>query len=260
MSYSISTYTLFHLPIDVAIERLILKGWRSIEMMGEGKNHGRILLDMDQTTLKKIAKLGKDNDVTFGLHLPIDGFNPASSDEETIKIWKKCLSIIDIIDVKYVLMHPGINVSVRDGIESTVLFAKRMLEDLPDQTKLVIENIPNTKNGIGVQIDQLVSIIHKINDERARIMLDTGHCYMNEKEQFLNECEKTFLYLFGLHINDNHGKEDEHLQIGEGTIPFEQLFLHINERDLEYVLETKSVDRAEHSKLQIMKCMSQPKK
>lgn len=259
MSYSVSTYTLFHLPIDEAIERLILKGWRSIEIMGEGKGHGRVLLDLDQTKLKKIAQLGKDNDVTFGFHLPIDGFNPASNDEETINTWEKCLSIIDIIDVKYVLMHPGTNVSVHDGIESTVLFAKRMLEDLPNQIKIVIENIPNTENGIGVQIDQLVSIIHKINDDRVRIMLDTGHCYMNEKEQFLNECQKALPYLFGLHINDNHGKEDEHLQIGEGTIPFEQLFLHINERELEYVLETKSVDRAEHSKLQIMKYMNQTK-
>jgi len=256
MSYSVSTYTLFHLPVDVAIERLILKGWKSIEIMGEGKDHGRVLLDMDQIKLKKIAKLGKDHGVTFGLHLPIDGFNPASGDEETINTWKKCLLIIDIIDVKYVLMHPGTNISVHEGIESTVFFAKRMLESLPSQTKVVIENIPYTENGIGVKIEQLISIIHKINDDRARIMLDTGHCYMNENEQFLIECEKAFPYLFGLHINDNHGKEDEHLQIDEGTIPFEQLFLHLKESDLEYVLETNSLDRAEHSKLQIMGFMN----
>lgn len=259
MRYSISTFTLFHLPIDVAIEKLILEGWKSIELMGEGKGHGRILLRMDQKELEKINKLAKDNDVTFGFHLPIENFNPATSDKETKAIWEKCLSIIEIIDVTYVLMHPGTNVSVQAGIESTAMFAKGMLHDLSNQTKVIIENVPYSDNSIGIEIEQLTSIIHKINDDRAAIMLDVGHCYMNKNDLFLNECEKAFPYLFGLHINDNNGKEDEHLQIGYGSIPFESLFLHLREKDLTYVLETNTIEQAEYSKLQIVKFMQHHK-
>ena len=84
-------------------------------------------------------------------------------------------------------------------------------------------------------------------------MFDTGHCYMNceSDEEFLKEFEKVTDYLFGLHINDNHGEEDEHLGIGEGKISFKQLFLNCKELKLEFVLETNSVERAEQSRQEI---------
>ena len=253
MRYSISTYTLFHHPIDQAIDQLIAEGWKSIEIMGEGKNHGRLLFEMDTAQVTEISKIAKDNGVSFGLHLPIAGFNPACVDDETEDIWKQCVPIIESLDVKYVLLHPGENPSVEAGIESTARFVKKMLQELPPKTDLVVENIPAMNNGIGVSIDQLISILHKVNDNRARMMLDTGHCYMNENVQFLTECEKAIPYLYGLHINDNHGKSDEHLQIGEGTIPFEHLLRQLKGKDVEFVLETNTVARAEYSKRDIMR-------
>ncbi|MEK3934930.1 sugar phosphate isomerase/epimerase family protein [Sporosarcina sp. FSL W7-1349] len=253
MRHSISTYTLFSEPIDEAIDRLIADGWKSIELMGEGAHHGRLLFDMDPARLTEISDRAKDKGVSFGLHLPISGFNPALADEETEAIWQQCLPVIESLDVKYVLLHPGENPSIEAGIESTARFAQKMLEDLPAKTDLVVENIPAMKNGIGVSIDQLISILHKINDHCAQMMLDTGHCYMNEREHFLAECEKAIPYLYGLHINDNHGEHDEHLQIGEGMIPFERLLLLLKEKEVEYVLETNTVERAEHSKREIMK-------
>ncbi|HHY20512.1 MAG TPA: hypothetical protein GX525_01225 [Bacilli bacterium] len=47
--------------------------------MGEGKQHGRLLFEMDEAKLEEIVKLAKDNGVSFGYHLPIHGFNPAWS-------------------------------------------------------------------------------------------------------------------------------------------------------------------------------------
>ncbi|HHY20511.1 MAG TPA: hypothetical protein GX525_01220 [Bacilli bacterium] len=50
-----------------------------------------------------------------------------------------------------------------------------------------------------------------------------------------------------------HGQVDEHLQIGKGTIPFEQLFLLLIGKEVQYVLETNTVARAEYSKREIMR-------
>lgn len=247
MSYSISTYTLFTLPIEAAVEALILKGWKSIEIMGEGRSHGRLLLDMDRTQLEKIARLGKDNGVSFGFHLPIVGFNPAKVDEETEHIWEKCLFIAEMLEVKYVLFHLGSNPSVSDGLESVANFSKKMLRELPEKTKLVVENVPYAKKAVGTSIDELNKVIEMIDNPRAGIMLDTGHCYMNEQARFLGECTKAFPHLYGLHINDNHGVSDEHLQIGEGTIPFGPLLFALEDRSVKYVFETNTVERAENS-------------
>ncbi|RKJ26643.1 sugar phosphate isomerase/epimerase, partial [Butyricicoccus sp. 1XD8-22] len=40
MNFSISSYTLFSLPIEEAIEQLVNSGWKSIEIMCEGELHG----------------------------------------------------------------------------------------------------------------------------------------------------------------------------------------------------------------------------
>lgn len=251
MRYSISTYTLFALPMEAAIQALILKGWKSIELMGEGNYHGRPLLDMGRSELEQMARLGKEHGVSFGFHLPIVGFNPASADSETKRIKEKCLFIAEMLDMEYVLFHLGTHPSVEDGIESAASFAKEMLNELPVKTKLVIENVPYAEGAVGTSMDQLISVIQKIDDPRAGIMLDTGHCYMNEGEQFLDECQKVFPHLYGLHINDNHGESDEHLQIGEGTIPFQPLLTALHGKPLKYVFETNTVDRAEHSMNQV---------
>ncbi|RST77347.1 sugar phosphate isomerase/epimerase [Siminovitchia acidinfaciens] len=252
MRYSISTYTLFALPIEPAIEALILKGgWKSIEIMGEGKYHGRLLLNMERSEIENMARHAKENGVSFGFHLPIEGFNPASPDEETEQIWKKCLLIAEILEVEYVLFHLGSNPSIVAGLKSAADFSKKMLQELPEKTRLVIENVPDAENAVGASIDDLVSVIEMINDPRAGIMLDTGHCYMNEGEQFLDECQKAFPHLYGLHINDNHGEMDEHLQIGEGTIPFQPVLSALNGKPLKYVFETNTVERAEHSMNQV---------
>ncbi|RWR11882.1 sugar phosphate isomerase/epimerase family protein [Siminovitchia fortis] len=248
MGYSISTYTLFALPIEPAVEALMLKGgWKSIEIMGEGKYHGRLLLYMERSEIGNLARLAKENDVSFGFHLPIEGFNPASPDEETEQIWKKCLSIAKILEVEYVLFHLGSNPSIDGGLKSAADFSNKMLQELPEKTRLLIENVPDAENAIGTSIDELVSVIQMIDDPRAGIMLDTGHCYINGQAGFLDECRKAYPYLYGLHINDNHGSSDEHLQIGEGTIPFQPLLQELKGRPIKYVFETNTVDRAEHS-------------
>ncbi|BDH60710.1 AP endonuclease [Lysinibacillus sp. PLM2] len=251
MKFSISSYTLFSLPIEEAIEQLVTNGWKSIEIMCEGELHGERLLEMDDFQLKKIAQFAKGNGVSFGLHLPIKLFNPALVDEETIQIWEKCLRIVRTLEVNYVLLHPGYNPSLEDGIDLASRFIKEILEDLPKQTKVVVENVPLAEQVIGSSMNQLLTIIQKVNDPRVSIMLDTGHCYMNSKETFIEECQKSYDNLFGLHINDNHGTVDEHLAIGEGDIPFRQLIADLKGKNLLFVLETNSVIRAEHSQQNI---------
>lgn len=251
MHCAISTYTLFSKSIDEAIRMLIYDGWKHIEIMGEGTHHGRMLLQMDASQLNKLAQLGRENGVTFGYHLPIEGFNPANPFEDTYELWKKCKTIIELFDMKYILFHPGENPSSKEGLHNTATFAKNVLQDLPDNVFLLIENVPRANDRIGSSIEQLVQIIIKTDDKRLKIMLDTGHCYMNDKDNFLKECQKAYPYLFGLHVNDNHGLTDEHLQIGEGTIPFHDLFQSLPRKELTMVLETNTVQRALNSKQQI---------
>lgn len=55
------------------------------------------------------------------------------------------------------------------------------------------------------------------------VHLDVGHAFvmggMKEIERYLKAFSRKTLYV---HIHDNHGKEDEHLGIGEGSIDFRE--------------------------------------
>jgi sugar phosphate isomerase/epimerase len=253
VNISISTYTLFSMPVQEAVEELIQRGWKSIEIMGDGDHHGKLLFQMDEVQLQSIANFAQENEVTFGLHLPIAKFNPATFNEETLDTWNKCLPVIQKLQVKYVLLHLGKHVSTRQGMENVVQFIQKMLVELPKNTKVVIENVPNEEYSIGTSVDELIEIINRVQSDRLFIMFDTGHGFMNceSDEEFMKEFEKATDYLFGLHISDNHGEEDEHLGIGEGKISFKQLFLNCKELKLELVLETNSVQRAEQSRQEI---------
>ncbi|MEH6942554.1 sugar phosphate isomerase/epimerase family protein [Bacillus sp. JJ722] len=251
MRNSISTYTLYNQHVLVATESLVNQGWKAIEIMGEGKEHGRPFMQMSAKQIMGLRNMLNENDVTLGFHMPVMNFNPALPDEETERIWLECRRMLDIIPFDYVLLHPGKNDSIEEGIKNATQFGQKLLAQLPEATTIVFENVPNAKGAIGTSVSELIAIVEQLDQKRAKIMFDTGHSYMNHSTNILEECRKALPYLFGLHINDNHGQHDEHLQIGEGTIPFQQIFEIVKGRQLHLVFETNTVERANRSRMMV---------
>ena len=248
MHYSISTYTLYDQSIFQALEKLVEQGWKSVEIMGEGSQHGLPFLQMNTEQIVRLMQMLKENDITLGFHLPVLNFNPASPDEETERTWLQSRMLLEINPFDYVLMHPGKNESIEQGIVNARKFGERLLTQLPESTIIVFENVPYAEGAIGTSVSELIAIVEKLDSNRSKIMFDTGHSYMNHRDDIIEECQKALPYLFGLHINDNHGQQDEHLQIGEGTIPFQRIFEIVNDRQINLVFETNTVERAVRSK------------
>lgn len=91
--------------------------------------------------------------------MPIGRFNPALPDDETERIWKKCLPIMDIWNVDGVVMHPGSNSCIEDGIESAARFPLNMLDDLSDETKLAMKMFQKQEMVIGSTREEVSSIV-----------------------------------------------------------------------------------------------------
>lgn len=53
--------------------------------------------------------------------------------------------------------------------------------------------------------------------------LDVGHAHCNSKADVLKWVEVLGKRIGYVHLHDNNGKEDEHLGIGEGSIPFKEV-------------------------------------
>ncbi|MFT4416460.1 sugar phosphate isomerase/epimerase family protein [Fredinandcohnia humi] len=249
MNFLISSYTLYHLPIELAIETLLKKGWKSIEIMCEG--HGFELLGWDAKKRKQLRDLLWNYEAKVQFHAPIKKFNPASEDPtvrlETEKIWNECIELAIYYDSDYVLFHPGRASNHEIGLERINDFFSKKSKDLQENTALLIENVPPYKDEIGTTSGDLITIMNAIEKNNVGVCFDTGHAFLSYRDEFTQELEKLKPVIKAFHLNDNNGKTDEHLALGNGKIPFESILLMIKDNKYFINFEMKTVEYAEQS-------------
>ncbi|WP_042458894.1 sugar phosphate isomerase/epimerase family protein [Neobacillus dielmonensis] len=233
MKSLVSTFALRHLPIEESIAKLLENGWSSIEVMCEG--FGYDMLDWDPTKRKELRRLLQHYGASINFHGPYIEFNPALDNPavrfKTEEIWKKCMELVAFFNSEYILFHPGKSENHEQGIENIQQFYSEKIHDLPDGSLLLLENVPPYEKQIGTNSDDLIQILDAVHNEKIRVCFDTGHAFLANRDEFDSELQKLKPYIKGFHLNDNHGKVDEHLAIGDGEIPFESIMELISSKE-----------------------------
>ena len=113
--------------------------------------------------------------------------------------------------------------------EATLLreLVQKRLEQLFDlasiyDIRLVIENVGLiAKENLLYNHRQYFDLLQKF--PQAYALIDTGHAHANawNLPEFIQELGPRLL---GVHLHDNHGQQDEHLPIGEGSIDWTPVF------------------------------------
>ncbi len=166
--------------------------------------------------------------LTITLHAPFIDLSPGSPDPEvravTRRRFEQILELVPVLKPKTVICHAGydekrygyirdlwiennleawswLGERVRD--EGSLLMLENVYEHGPDDIRILFENLENKKVGF---------------------CLDTGH-----QAAFGHVPLETWVaslepYIGQLHLNDNTGKKDEHLAIGQGNIDFRGFF------------------------------------
>lgn len=255
MRNEISTYTLIHHDIDEAIKKILDAGWKEIEIMCEG--HGYEMLSWDDSKLKDFEKLLASHQASINFHAPISTFNPAIDDKEikqtTDQTWDDCMRLANYFNSSYVLFHAGRAKDKEKGISLIQEFFLERINDVPENSILIIENVPPYQNEIGINSEELLKIGSVLPQSRWGICFDTGHSYLYSKDQFLSELQKMLPFLKGFHFNDNHGEMDEHLAVNKGSIPFDRLLPILKESNKSYFInyEMNSIEDANESLVKI---------
>ncbi|MEK8127571.1 sugar phosphate isomerase/epimerase family protein [Paenibacillus filicis] len=106
---AVSTYALLELSLEEAVIRLIGEGWKAIEIMGEGPHQE--LLDWPEDRIAWLKRLGEEHGISWTVHAPITGCNPAASDGvarlEAERIVLRSLHIAEELGCSYIVLHPG---------------------------------------------------------------------------------------------------------------------------------------------------------
>ncbi|MEH7382304.1 sugar phosphate isomerase/epimerase family protein [Bacillus sp. JJ1533] len=244
MNYIISSYVLYHLPIEKAIYTLLEHGWMRIEIMCEG--HGYEMLFWDEQKCIQLHDLLVKYQAKVQFHLPNKKFNPASSDpkviEETEDIWNKCIKLAKYFHSDYLLCHPGRASDYKKGLTNIQDFFDKKVHAIPENTILLLENVPPYKYEIGSTSDDLLPILNRINQDKVGLCFDTGHAYLASRSKFVEELLALKEFIKGFHINDNHGIKDEHLAVGNGEIPFDLILEWVKETHYYINFEMKNIE------------------
>ena len=159
-----------------------------------------------------------------------------------------------------IVLHPGsaVKVSREEGLINIINALNVVISRTSDVT-ILLETMAGKGNELGVNIDEIKTIIDGINDKsRIGVCLDTCHLNdsgidINHFDEYLDDFDKSIglPYVKCVHVNDSmnavSSHKDRHQNIGYGTIGFDTLCNNViyNKRleGIPFILETPWVNR-----------------
>ena len=163
------------------------------------------------------------------------------------------------LGINKIVLHPGSATTCgRDEALRNISEALNKVLDKTNDTIILLEYMAGKGNEVGSSIDELKTIINKINNQdRIGVCLDT--CHMNDSgidiskfDEFLDEFDSKIgiSKIKCVHLNDSlndiASHKDRHANIGYGTIGFDNLInVAYNKRleGLPLILETPYINR-----------------
>lgn len=229
MRFGISTHLFLH-------DRLSRDHLAAVAAMGfEAVEVFCVRPHFDYHDRQAIATLGewlRDTGLVLNsLHAPIsatftngrwgDGYSTAIADEAkravTVQEIEASLRVADVVPYRNLVVHLGTPTEYAPPGDNSRDAARRTVEALSptaEQTgvRLALEVIPNALSDAA----PLAHFVEEVIDVPAGICMDIGHAHlMGDAAEAVETCSG---HIVTTHLHDNHGKSDDHLVPGSGTI------------------------------------------
>jgi sugar phosphate isomerase/epimerase len=226
------------------IEEAGYSGW---EVCADGNYHfGKP--DLFRSVLETLAS----TNLKVTVHAPFGDLNPAAINEpiwnETVRQISECISKASEITDR-VTIHPGYlsctGRLVPEKVWALQKEALRIFGRVGQDCGVVacIENMPNIPDFLCQYPEEILGLIEGI--EGVGMTIDFGHAHTTGK---VESFRKYLDHASHVHIHDNHGKSDEHLPIGAGTINWNGLSHDLSDRySGVIVVEGRSIQEAKES-------------
>jgi len=196
--------------------------------------------------VKELASLLHEADIEITAHGPIHDLNLGSLDmvvrDYTRHCYFKTLAICHLLGAKGLVLHLGINPLLPENALSS------WLEESIRAWKPVVALAEQL--GITIRLENmfissprfLTNLRKGMNSNAVKICFDIGHFNVYSKmplQYWLNEIDSE---MDEVHLNDNMGKEDEHLALGKGIIDFKTFMEELAARRInpQFTIEMKS--------------------
>lgn len=183
---------------------------------------------LDFIQLGECADQLQEQGLSTTLHAPFSNFNPGSQRKRirnlSLKTADQSLLLAEKLHARRIVFHPGLaygddekklNIWLENNLSFWPEFLLRAAEI---NCTICIENIYATSPDIFIRLISLLDSPH------IGHVFDIGHWNIFGTGKLLTWLNETAPYLKHMHLHDNHGERDEHLAVGQGSVPFSILF------------------------------------
>ena len=230
-------FNVFENPVEEYFDYAAEHGIKHLEI-DLIKDHSR-LATFDPKRIRNLKKLSKDYNINLSLHTPYTirlGDNKLNFRKKSIDYLIQCVIIANQINATHITTHIGFFYGMpiwrwfrQRELKRLILSLEQVLKYCERyQVKLALENaVPKLLNSefffLGDNIDDFKFIFSKLNSQYLNMCLDIGHANTNEGAlKYINEFGKKII---NIHYHDNKGRNDDHLSIGEGNVPWKKVLL-----------------------------------
>lgn len=221
------------------LEDLGFAGW---EIIDEGPQSVSLIMN-------EVRELHETTNLKLSLHAPFSDLNIASLNK---RIWEESVrQIAESIERAYefieevCVIHPGIISPVafktpEKSRKKAVTAIKRISECAKEHgLSVAVENMGRIIPLLGQRPEELAAMLEAVGEDNVGICLDTGHANTTKTlEGFLRLGEK----IIHMHANDNHGDDDDHLALGDGSIDWDNVFRSLTGYNGCVVVEVNSLE------------------
>ncbi len=187
--------------------------------------------------------------LSYSIHAPISDINIGSLNERiredsVIELLTTAESAANL-NIDLMTIHPGMtSMAVPYMEEKAVEKAKKSLRSLDRISseygvRIAVENMPAFPFMLGRTAEEMKDLIESTN---LGFCLDIGHA--NTTDQIDDLIREFKDRLINVHIHDNHGENDEHLTLGEGSIDFKRVLDLLKGYSSNFIIESRSFPSA----------------
>jgi sugar phosphate isomerase/epimerase len=164
------------------------------------------------------------------MHGPFGDLCPGSFDpmvrEVALKRFNLFYEVTKKLNVKRFILHngyvPNTN-SPKNYLKRAIPFWINFINSINKDIEIYIENF------LEKEIEMFVDLIDGVNNNNFGVNIDVGHINCNTNQKVIDWIIKLNKRIKYFHLHDNNGKQDEHLALGKGNIPFKEVFEVIKE-------------------------------
>ena len=215
-------------------------GFEVWEVVDEGKHRVEGIRD-------GIKEVYETTDLKITSHAPFSDLNIASVNypiwSESIRQIKHCIDLMSEF-IEFITVHPGalspLGMQIPDKVREQVIAGFTEISDHAAEygIRVGLENMIDIEMLLARTPEEVLGIIENVGRDNLGITWDVGHSNTTGTiDGFIEILDK----ISHVHIHDNHGRKDEHLPVGAGTIDWEYVMRKLEGFDGKIIIEARSL-------------------